>query len=138
MAMLNPPGCPIDRVDIISPASDPESPKCIDLESGLARRVLQWIGVELDRPLITQVSRFDPWKDPLGVITAYRLVKREVPQVQLAPVGSMALDDPEGWAIYREFSRTADAAAGRRSAVVQLAVVGRVQATRSHRRLRRT
>jgi trehalose synthase len=43
------------------------------------------------------VSRFDPWKDPLGVIDAYRIVKREMPQVQLALVGSMAADDPEGW-----------------------------------------
>ena len=46
----------------------------------LARRVLEWIGVELDRPLITQVSRFDPWKDPLGVIAAYRLVAARSPR----------------------------------------------------------
>jgi hypothetical protein len=70
---------PVQRVEIIPPAIDPESPKSIDLDLGLARRVLQWIGVELDRPLLTQVSRFDPWKDPLGVIAAYRLVKRDVP-----------------------------------------------------------
>jgi len=44
-----------------------------------------------------QVSRFDPWKDPLGVIDAYRLVKEKIPDVQLALVGSMASDDPEGW-----------------------------------------
>jgi trehalose synthase len=47
--------------------------------------------------MICQVSRFDPWKDPLGVIDAYRLVKEEIPKVQLALVGSMASDDPEGW-----------------------------------------
>jgi hypothetical protein len=41
-----------------------------------ARGVLEWIGVELDRPLVSQVSRFDPWKDPLGVIEAYRLARR--------------------------------------------------------------
>jgi trehalose synthase len=105
LATFVPPGLPIERVDIIPPAIDPESPKCIELETDLARRVLQWIGVELDRPLITQVSRFDPWKDPLGVIAAYRLVKREVPQVQLALVGSMALDDPEGWTIYRDIQQ---------------------------------
>ena len=51
----------------------------------------------MERPIITQVSRFDPWKDPLGVIDAYRIVKEQVPQVQLALVGSMASDDPEGW-----------------------------------------
>jgi trehalose synthase len=54
----------------------------------------------LDRPLITQISRFDPWKDPLGVIQVYRLLRDDFPQLQLAMVGSMALDDPEGWDIY--------------------------------------
>jgi trehalose synthase len=63
--------------------------------------LLRWIGVEAQRPLVTQVSRFDPWKDPLGVIEAYRLIKPEVPGLQLALAGSMALDDPEGWEIYR-------------------------------------
>ncbi len=38
-----------------------------------------------------------PWKDPLGVIEAYKIVKKQVPEVQLALVGSMATDDPEGW-----------------------------------------
>ena len=97
-----PPDLPVRRVEIIPPAIDPESPKSLELDLGLARRVLQWIGVELDPPLLTQVSRFDPWKDPLGVIAVYRQVKREVPNVQLALVGSMALDDPEGWEIYRQ------------------------------------
>lgn len=56
-------------------------------------------GVDLRRPLLLQVSRFDPWKDPLGVIQTYRLVKAQRPEVQLALVGAMAGDDPEGWAI---------------------------------------
>jgi trehalose synthase len=97
-----PPDFPVHRVEIIPPAIDPESPKNIDLDPNTVRRVLQWIGVDVDRPLVTQISRFDPWKDPLGVIAAYRLVKREVPGLQLALAGSMALDDPEGWDIYRE------------------------------------
>jgi trehalose synthase len=100
-----PPDFPIRRVEIIPPAIDPESPKSLDLPAVLARRVLEWIGVEVDRPLITQVSRFDPWKDPMGVIAAYRLVKREVPDLQLALVGSMAADDPEGWTIYRDIQQ---------------------------------
>ncbi|HTD79457.1 MAG TPA: glycosyltransferase, partial [Chloroflexota bacterium] len=100
-----PPDLPIRRVEIIPPAIDPESPKSIDLDPVLARRVLGWIGVELDRPLVTQVSRFDPWKDPLGVIAAYRLMKEAMPQLQLALVGSMALDDPEGWTIYNEIQQ---------------------------------
>jgi trehalose synthase len=55
------------------------------------------------------VSRFDPWKDPLGVIDAYRIVKEQVESVQLALVGSMATDDPEGWDF---FQRTIEHAAG--------------------------
>jgi trehalose synthase len=49
-----------------------------------------------------QVSRFDPWKDPLGVIDAYRQVKQQVDDVQLALVGSMATDDPEGWDFFQQ------------------------------------
>lgn len=97
-----PPDFPVDRVEIIPPAIDPQSPKNLQLGSVLAARVLEWIGVETHRPLIVQVSRFDPWKDPLGVIAAYRLVREEVPDLQLALVGSMALDDPQGWAVYQE------------------------------------
>ena len=100
-----PPNLPVSRVEIIPPAIDPESPKNIELGSHLARRVLSWIGVDMTRPLITQVSRFDPWKDPFGVIDAYRLVKQQVPEVQLALVGSMPFDDPQGWAIYAQLER---------------------------------
>ena len=66
-----------------------------------ARRVLEWLGIRTDRPLVTQVSRFDPWKDPLGVIQAYRKVREEVSDLQLVMAGSLALDDPEGWQVYR-------------------------------------
>lgn len=102
MEELVPPDFPVARVEIIPPAIDPLSPKNISLAEGTARQVLDWIGVQLGRPLITQIARFDPWKDPLGVIEAYRLVREEVPNLQLAMVGSMALDDPEGWEIYNE------------------------------------
>jgi hypothetical protein len=64
------------------PAIDPLSPKNIDLGVDVVSQVLDWIGVELDRPLVTQVSRFDPWKDPLGVVAAYRLVREEVPRLR--------------------------------------------------------
>lgn len=101
-----PPGFPVASVDIVPPAIDPLSPKNFTLPESISRQVLDWIGVELNRPLITQVSRFDPWKDPLGVIEAYRLVREEVPNLQLALVGSMALDDPEGWNIYSAIADT--------------------------------
>ncbi len=67
--------------------------------------MLGWIGVDLSRPLVTQVSRFDPWKDPFGVIAAYRLAKEQVGDLQLALVGSMAFDDPQGWSMYAELER---------------------------------
>src|SRR5690606_2430871 len=86
--------------------------KNMDLPPLLARRVLQWIGVDVDKPLITQVSRFDPWKDPLGVIEGYRLIREEVPDLQLALVASMAFDDPEGWDIYRQILDAANSDPG--------------------------
>ncbi len=64
--------------------------------------------MEIPGRLVTQVSRFDAWKDPLGVIAAYRLVREEIPELQLALVGSMALDDPEGWGVYGEVSEHAE------------------------------
>jgi trehalose synthase len=97
-----PPNFPIDHIVIQSPAIDPLSPKNLPLPEDLARHLLEWIGVRLSRPLVTQISRFDPWKDPLGVIAAYRRVRAHLPNLQLAMVGSLALDDPEGWDIYRQ------------------------------------
>ena len=73
-----------------------------------AAYIVDQFGIDVERPLLTQVSRFDPWKDPLGVIDAYRLVKEEVPEVQLALVGSMAHDDPEGWDYYNRTVEYAD------------------------------
>ncbi len=84
-------------VHIVPPAIDPLAPKNMALSPEDAAYVCQQFGIDVDRPLLCQVSRFDPWKDPLGVIDAYRLVKEEIPEVQLALVGSMASDDPEGW-----------------------------------------
>ena len=102
MPQFVPPNLPIAHVSTIAPAIDPLSPKNLRLPETTARQILDWIGIALGRPLVTQVARFDPWKDPLGVIAAYREVRREIPELQLALVGSMALDDPEGWEIYRQ------------------------------------
>ncbi|MFN8131840.1 MAG: glycosyltransferase [Solirubrobacteraceae bacterium] len=84
-------------VNIVPPAIDPLAPKNMALSPDDASYVCAQFGIDVDRPLICQVSRFDPWKDPLGVIDAYRIVKERRPEVQLALVGSMATDDPEGW-----------------------------------------
>ncbi|MBD0318046.1 MAG: glycosyltransferase, partial [Thermoleophilia bacterium] len=91
------------------PAIDPLAPKNMALSAEDAAYILDQFGIDVDRPLVTQVSRFDPWKDPVGVIEAWRLLRRTHPEVQLALVGSMAHDDPEGWEYY---SRTVEAADG--------------------------
>jgi trehalose synthase len=91
------------------PAIDPLAPKNMALSREDAAFIVDQFGIDVERPLITQVSRFDPWKDPLGVIEAWRIVRVRHPEVQLALVGSMAHDDPEGWDYY---NRTVDAAGG--------------------------
>jgi trehalose synthase len=91
------------------PAIDPLTPKNMALSAEDAAYVVDQFGIHLERPLLTQISRFDPWKDPLGVIDAFRLVRQTHPDAQLALVGSMAHDDPEGWDYY---NRTVEHAAG--------------------------
>jgi trehalose synthase len=92
---------------IIPPAIDPLSPKNVELSSETYESLLDRYGVDHQRPFIAQVSRFDPWKDPLGVIEVYRQVKRTVPDLQLVLIASMAHDDPEGWAWYERTVRRA-------------------------------
>jgi trehalose synthase len=93
---------------IIPPAIDPLSPKNMALSPDDAAYVCQQFGIDVERPLICQVSRFDPWKDPMGVIDAFRIVRDQVPEVQLALVGSMATDDPEGWEFFHQTFSYAD------------------------------
>jgi trehalose synthase len=93
---------------IVPPAIDPLAPKNMALSPEDAAYVCDQFGIDVDRPLICQVSRFDPWKDPLGVIDAYRIVKEQRDDVQLALVGSMASDDPEGWDFFNATIAHAD------------------------------
>lgn len=81
---------------VISPSIDPLSLKNADISPASVLETAEPLGLDARRPLVVQVSRFDPWKDPLGVIDAYRLVKKELPDVQLVMIGSLAHDDPEG------------------------------------------
>jgi trehalose synthase len=96
------------RVHVVPPAIDPLTPKNMALSPEDAAFVCGQFGIDLDRPLMCQVSRFDPWKDPLGVIDAYRMVKTSLPEIQLALVGSMASDDPEGWDFFNATIAHAD------------------------------
>jgi trehalose synthase len=95
-------------VHICPPAIDPLSPKNMALSPEDAAFVCDQFGIDVDRPLMCQVSRFDPWKDPIGVIDAYRLVNEQMPEVQLALIGSMATDDPEGWEFFNSTMAHAD------------------------------
>jgi trehalose synthase len=95
-----PPVADLPSCFIWPPAIDPLAPKNMALSAEDAAYIVDQFGIDVERPLLTQVSRFDPWKDPLGVIDAYRLVRGQQRDVQLALVGSMAHDDPEGWDYY--------------------------------------
>ena len=97
-----------EDVRLIPPAIDPLSPKNMAFSPEDAAFVCRQFGIDVDRPLITQVSRFDPWKDPIGVIDAYREVTEQVPEAQLAMVGSMATDDPEGMEYFQKTFEYAD------------------------------
>ena len=96
------PDLPREKVSIVPPAIDPLNPKNMPLSMDFCRKIVSWVGVDTNRPLVTQVSRFDPWKDPLGVVEAYRMVREHVPGLQLALLGHLAADDPEGQVIYRQ------------------------------------
>jgi trehalose synthase len=101
------PGLNAKQVAIIPPAIDPLSTKNMGLPQELCREVVANAGVDINSPMVVQVSRFDPWKDPMGTIEAYRLAKREIPDLQLALVGAIAGDDPEGWKLLAQVQKEA-------------------------------
>jgi trehalose synthase len=100
-------GMTFPKLYMIPPSIDPLAEKNQTMEIDEARRIVSRFGIDVKRPLIVQVSRFDPWKDPLGVIDAYRIVKSHYTDAQLALVGSMATDDPEGMVYYAKTLRRA-------------------------------
>lgn len=91
---------------LIAPSIDPLSQKNRELYPGEVDAVFDRYGLNPNLPLITQISRFDRFKDPLGVIQAYRLVKAFTP-VQLVLAGGGAADDPEGEEVLREVREAA-------------------------------
>jgi trehalose synthase len=86
---------------IIPPSIDPLSDKNRDLDDDEIKAVMEQFQIPLDRPMVLQVSRFDRFKDPLGVIEAYRMVKKYNDCI-LVLAGSPATDDPEGEAVLQE------------------------------------
>jgi trehalose synthase len=92
---------------LIPPSIDPLSDKNRDLSPVEVEAVRARFGIDPQRPLVLQVSRFDRFKDPVGVIEAYRIAKRHLPDLQLALAGGSAADDPEGEAVLAEVREAA-------------------------------
>jgi trehalose synthase len=92
---------------LVSPSIDPLSEKNRELRPLEIDEVRAEYGLDPSRPLLVQVSRFDRFKDPVGVIDAYRMVRKVVP-VQLVLAGGGATDDPEGQAVLDEVLEAAD------------------------------
>jgi trehalose synthase len=98
-AFTRPLACPMF---LVAPSIDPLSDKNCSLPESERLAVLATHGIDPDRPLLLQVSRFDRFKDPLGVIAAYRLLKPYYPELQLVLAGGPAADDPEGEEVLRD------------------------------------
>jgi trehalose synthase len=98
-AFTRPLPCPMF---LIPPSIDPLSDKNCPISEAERLETLNRLGIDPDRPFLLQVSRFDRFKDPLGVIEAYRMVKPYYPEMQLVLAGGPADDDPEGAEVLRE------------------------------------
>jgi trehalose synthase len=101
------PSFSLPKILINPPSINPFCDKNKELPEGLILEILERFGINPEKPIISQVARFDPWKDPLSAIEVYRLVKKEVPGLQLLLVASMAKDDPEGWLYLEKAARQA-------------------------------
>ena len=86
---------------LVPPSIDPLSEKNRDMNPAVLSSVRAEFGLDQNRPLLVQISRFDRFKDPIGVIKAYRLVRKITP-VQLVLAGGGATDDPEGKEVYQD------------------------------------
>jgi len=99
---------PPSRTHVMTPTIDPFSEKNSFIAEAEGVKLLANLGIDTTRPLITQVSRFGKWKNPWQVIDVYRLVKQELPLVQVALVGAMkASDDINALAILKEIQEKA-------------------------------
>lgn len=101
------PSLTVPTLTIRPPSINPLSDKNRELSDSEVLAVLERFGVKPDQPIITQVGRFDPWKDPSGAIDVYRIVKRQFPTAQLLLIAGMAADDPEGWLYFEKTARHA-------------------------------
>lgn len=101
------PSLTVKTLSIRPPSINPLSEKNRELTDSEFSEVLRRFEINADKPIITQVGRFDPWKDPSGVIDVYRIIKKQIPEVQLLLIAGMATDDPEGWLYLEKTARHA-------------------------------
>ncbi len=87
--------------EVVNPSIDPLSTKNKRLPDKTITKYLHKFGIDENKPIISQVSRFDKWKDPVGVIKAYRLIKEKC-KCQLVLLGAAATDDPESQDVYKQ------------------------------------
>ena len=90
------PDTPTPKVFTMPPSIDPLSPKNRELSETEVLKVLERFGVNPEKPILTQVGRFDPWKDPFAAIDVYRKVKEKIGDAQLLLITAMPMDDPDG------------------------------------------
>jgi trehalose synthase len=108
LAEFVPASLKMDHVVEMHPCIDPLSVKNLDLARPFCEELTRQYGIDTKRPIVCQISRFDPWKDPIGVVDAFRMVREQVPDAQLLLAGSMATDDPEGFRVWEETERARD------------------------------
>lgn len=102
LAEFVPSSLKMEKVVELHPCIDPLSVKNLLLARPFCEELTRQYGLDTKRPIVCQISRFDPWKDPIGVVEAFRVVREQVPDAQLLLAGSMATDDPEGFRVWEE------------------------------------
>ncbi|MDD4996535.1 MAG: glycosyltransferase [Syntrophales bacterium] len=102
---------------VIHPVIDPLSSKNKEISKDLIIRTLKKYAVPTDKPILTQISRFDKWKDPANVIEMFKLVKAKI-DCRLVLCGSMAADDPEGTQIYQKILQRANNHVAKRDVIL--------------------
>jgi trehalose synthase len=89
---------------IIRPSIDPLNIKNREIPSSTISKYLTKFGIDQQKPMVTQISRFDKWKDPEGMIKIFKMIRRKI-DCQLILAGSMAIDDPEGQEIFQNLEK---------------------------------
>ncbi len=90
------------KTKVIMPAIDPLKPKNTFISKEKCEEILTKFGINISKPIMAQVSRYDRWKDPVGVIDIFEMVKEKHKDLQLIILGNEATDDPEGSQVYKE------------------------------------